>query len=201
MSKAPIAFFAYKRPEHTMRLSMMATLRSLYRSIKFKLTDIWLKRLAKRSPLKVIVGAGGTFQTGWVSTDIEHLNILDPENWGRYFAEGSIDAILAEHVWEHLTGEESLLAARNCFKYLKHHGYLRVAVPDGFHPSREYIEDVKPGGRGAGADCHKILYNYKTLSRVFTAADFDVDLIEWFDEKGQGRLQGRLSFRSGLQSP
>jgi hypothetical protein len=33
-----------------------------------------------------------------------HLrNLLNAGNWAMYLREGSIDAIVAEHVWEHLT--------------------------------------------------------------------------------------------------
>lgn len=159
-------------------------IRSLYRLINFKLIDMRIKRRAKRSPLKIVVGAAGLFQSGWVPTDIEHLNILYLENWERYFKDSSIDAILAEHVWEHLTVEEARLAAKNCFQYLKPHGYIRVAVPDGFHPSPEYVKAISPGGSGAGANNHKVLYNYKTLSKVFKSVGFDIALIEWFDEDG-----------------
>ena len=55
-----------------------------------------------------------------------------------YFNEGSIDAILAEHVWEHLAEEEGLAAAKCCYRYLRPGGYLRVAVPDGFHPDANF---------------------------------------------------------------
>jgi predicted SAM-dependent methyltransferase len=48
--------------------------------------------------------------------------------------------MLAEHVWEHLTEEEGLAAARACFKYLSPGGFLRVVVPDGLHPDPAYVE-------------------------------------------------------------
>lgn len=156
----------------------------VYRIIRHRLLDIRIKILSWHSPLKIIIGASGTVQSGWIPTDIEHLNLLDCNSWKRYFSEGSIDAILAEHVWEHLNEQEAVTAAINCFKYLKNNGYIRVAVPDGFHHSTKYIDAVKPGGSGAGSDDHKILYNYKTLSEVFSSAGFKVEMLEWFDEKG-----------------
>ena len=71
-----------------------------------------------------------------------------------------MDAILAEHVWEHLDCFAAIVAAQNCFKYLKPGGYIRVAVPDGWHPDKDYIDYVKPGGWGAGSDDHHVLYTY-----------------------------------------
>lgn len=143
-----------------------------------------IKLGASVSPLLVIVGAGGVCQKGWLSTDIEHLNLLKNEDWGKYFTENSIDAILAEHVWEHFTEEDGISAALNCFSYLKPGGYIRIAVPDGFHPSEEYREAVKPDGYGSGSDDHKVLYNYSTLITVLNNAGFDAELLEYFDENG-----------------
>jgi predicted SAM-dependent methyltransferase len=139
---------------------------------------------AIRKPLKIVIGAGGIYNPGWLATDIEHLNILVQEDWNKYFKANSIDAILAEHVWEHLTLDEAYLAAKNCYYYLKSSGYIRVAVPDGLHVSLKYINSVKPGGSGLGSDDHKVLYNYKTLSNVFKSAGFSVKLLEYFDEQG-----------------
>ncbi|MGF1986573.1 MAG: FkbM family methyltransferase [Nostoc sp. ZfuVER08] len=137
------------------------------------------------SPIKIIVGSAGVNQTGWISTDINNLNLLRPEDWENMFSKSVIDVILAEHVWEHLTKDEGIIAAQNCYLYLKPGGYIRIAVPDGFHPSSEYISWVKPGGVGAGALDHKILYNYISLKEVFEIAGFKVNLLEYFDEQGE----------------
>jgi predicted SAM-dependent methyltransferase len=88
-------------------------------------------------------------------------------------------------VWEHLTEEDGARAARQCFEYLKPGGYLRVAVPDGFHPDETYIEYVRPGGTGAGADDHKVLYTHKTFAALFERAGFRVELLEYFDSSGE----------------
>ena len=60
-----------------------------------------------------------------------------------------------------------------------------MAVPDGFNPSEEYINYVKPGGTGNGADDHKLLYNYKLMSGFLENVGFKVNLLEYFDENGQ----------------
>lgn len=138
-----------------------------------------------RSPLRIVVGSSGVYDEGWIHTDAQYLNLLVPEHWERLFKKESIDAILAEHVWEHLTADEGLRAARQCFQYLKPGGYLRLAVPDGFHPSASYIEYVKVGGTGPGSDDHKVLYNYKTFEGLFVEAGYRVKLLEYFDEEGR----------------
>jgi len=147
------------------------------------IVDYKIKYLIRRNPVRIVVGASGVFQSGWIPTDIEHLDILKLDSWRRYFSESSIDAILAEHVFEHLTAEEGFMAARYCYHFLKPNGYIRVAVPDGFHPSVDYINQVKPGGVGVGAEDHKILYNYNTLSNLFEKNNYQINLLEYFNEK------------------
>jgi predicted SAM-dependent methyltransferase len=139
----------------------------------------------RTKPVKVVVGSMYSLYKGWIHTDIETLNLLVKSDWENYFAENSIDKILAEHVWEHLTPEQGKLAFQHCYTYLKPGGFLRVAVPDGFNPSEEYINYVKPGGTGNGADDHKLLYNYQIMSGFLTEIGFNVKLLEYFDENGQ----------------
>jgi predicted SAM-dependent methyltransferase len=142
-----------------------------------------LKGLTER-PRRLILGASGTSIPGWHHTDQRYLDLLKPAQWQRLFEPGTIDALLAEHVWEHLTPEAALAAARTCFTYLAPGAALRAAVPDGLHPDPAYIEWVRPGGSGAGADDHKILYDYRSFGRVFEQAGFRVELLEYFDESG-----------------
>ncbi len=142
-------------------------------------------RVKFSSSLKLVVGAERVFDRGWIPTDIEYLNFLNKKHWKRYFKKNSIDAILAEHVWEHLTTEDGLIAAQQCFQYLRPGGYLRVAVPDGYHPEPNYIERVRPGGMGSFAYDHKVLYNYETFCDLFKRAGFNVKLLEYFDQEGK----------------
>ena len=136
--------------------------------------------MTAKKPLKLIVGAGNISYSGWISTNIASLNICDDASWAKLFEPDSIDAILAEHVWEHLCPDEAILAAKNCYNYLKKRGgYLRIAVPDGYNPSKEYIARVDLGNDG-----HKVLYNYKNLALLFSEAGFKVDLLEYYDQEG-----------------
>lgn len=45
-------------------------------------------------------------------------------------AEGLVDALVAEHVWEHLSLQDAHRATRNCERHLRPGGRLRIAVPD-----------------------------------------------------------------------
>lgn len=144
----------------------------------------FFKRRRLRRATKVVIGAGGLSYSGWFSTDKYFLDIANRSSFLTYWQPNSIDAFLAEHVWEHLSDRDASKAVANCFEFLKPEGYLRIAVPDGLHPNPEYIEDVKPGGSGLGSDDHKVLYNYKTLSYLLESAGFRVKLLEWFDETG-----------------
>ncbi|MEX2308343.1 MAG: methyltransferase domain-containing protein [Pirellulales bacterium] len=150
----------------------------------------WLDRQIKRQvaaggPIRIVVGSAGVFNEGWISSNAQYLNLLVDAHWQRAFGEHPVDAILAEHVWEHLTLDEGRRAAAQCFKYLRPGGYVRVAVPDGNHPDPTYIQWVDVGGTGAGAYDHKVLYTHDLLRNVFERAGFDVTLLEYYDEAGE----------------
>ena len=137
------------------------------------------------STRRIVIGSSGTAQAGWVQTDREVIDLLSEETWLVYFVPGSLDGILAEHVWEHLSANDATRAAEICFKFLKPGGYLRVAVPDGLNPNSSYIDQVRPGGTGPGADDHKVLYVYSTFRDLFIAAGFEVRLYEYYDDMGR----------------
>jgi len=139
----------------------------------------------KNKPLKIVIGSGQRFTESWIPSEAHFIDLLKPKTWLKYFKEGQIEALLAEHVWEHLTPEQGKIAAKTCHQFLKTGGRLRVAVPDGFHPDQDYIDYVKPGGHGYGADDHKILYTYKSFSALFSDCGFNVEALEYFDEHGQ----------------
>jgi len=132
-----------------------------------------------------VIGASGVFDAGWTPTDHDQLNLLREQSWGAYVSPGSIDAILAEHVWEHLTLEQGKSAAAICYRYLKPGGYIRVAVPDGLHPDAAYREYIKVDGEGGGEfGGHKVVFTYRDLAGVFESAGFTAQLLEYHDEAG-----------------
>lgn len=134
---------------------------------------------------KVIIGAGGTNYSGWISTDQITIDILDENSFSKFFKKNSISNILAEHVFEHLDFNQGYRAIKNCYEYLKVGGVIRIAVPDGNFPNDDYIEHVKPGGTGPGAIDHKILYTYDTILRLFDEKNFSINLVEYFKEDGE----------------
>jgi len=73
---------------------------------------------------------------------------------------------------------------KNFYIYTSDKVNIRIAVPDGFHPDKNYIERVKPGGSGEGAHDHKNLFDYKSLTNLFEKHGFKSKLIEYWDEDG-----------------
>ncbi|HSL03335.1 MAG TPA: hypothetical protein VK901_07340 [Nitrospiraceae bacterium] len=138
--------------------------------------------MASQDQVRIVVGAAEDRYEGWIATDKNMLSLLREHDWAYHFKSNPVDAILAEHVWEHLDCFGAIMAAQNCFKYLKPGGYMRVAVPDGWHPDKDYIDCVKPGGWGAGSKDHHVLYTYRSLKTVFTLVGFDILFLEYFDE-------------------
>jgi len=143
------------------------------------------RRLARlEPPIRLVIGASTRRLPSWHHTDQRYLDLLKPADWQRFFQPGTLAGIFAEHVWEHLWPEDALTAARTCHTFLAPGACLRVAVPDGLHPDPAYIAGARPGGTGGGADDHKVLYDYRSLSRVFESVGFRCELLEYYDEAG-----------------
>jgi predicted SAM-dependent methyltransferase len=137
--------------------------------------------------MKVIIGSGNTKIEGWVSTQEDELNVLSKKDLSKMFENNSVDVFLAEHVFEHMTIEEGIEAATNIHTYLKPGGYFRCAVPDAFFRNEWYQNMVQVGGPGPvdhPAYSHKVVYDYKMLTKVFEEAGFYVELLEYCDENG-----------------
>lgn len=137
--------------------------------------------------LRMIIGAGATEQEGWISTQEDELDVLQPSDFHRLFGQEGVDSFLAEHVWEHMTEQEGRQAAANCYKALTPGGYIRCAVPDANFRDEAYQAMVQIGGPGPAdhpAATHKIVYDYRLLVSVFEEAGFEVTLLEYCDETG-----------------
>ena len=186
--------------------SILKWVRDTYRSIvgPRMLRKRVEQKIARGEPIQIIIGAGGVRpDPEWIATDVQYLDLLKEQDWERGFGEHRINAILAEHVWEHLTAADGKAGAAMCYKYLKAGGYLRIAVPEMNHPDPNYHEFVRPGGPGPGADDHKILYSYDTLRDMLQSIGFKVDLLEYYDENQNFHknawdlTKGRVSRRQG----
>ncbi|SDR93603.1 Predicted SAM-depedendent methyltransferase [Paenibacillaceae bacterium GAS479] len=137
--------------------------------------------------MKVVIGAGLTKFEGWISTQEDEFNLLSLESWNELSEPASIDALLAEHVWEHLTYEEGTMAAEHCYQFLKPGGYIRCAVPDKNFRNDWYQQLVQVGGPGPAdhpAASHKIVYDSEAFVSVFEKAGFKVTLLEYCDKNG-----------------
>lgn len=138
--------------------------------------------------MKIIIGAGNTRQDGWIPTQETELNLLNRAEFERLFGKNKAEAFLAEHVWEHMTYEEGVIAAKNVFDFLKPGGYIRAAVPDRNFRNEWYQNMVKVGGNGDPshpAYTHKIVYDADMFKRVFEEAGFQVRFLEYCDETGE----------------
>ena len=145
-----------------------------------------IRHIPPEQPLKIIIGAGEQSYPGWIATQREQLDLLDRQGWVDSFRERRIDALLCEHVWEHLTLEEGRAAAALCYEFLKPGGYLRVAVPDGYFPDEAYQAMIRGNvPPDHPAFDHKIVYTHETFSTLFQEAGFGVDLLEYCDEEGR----------------
>ena len=71
-------------------------------------------QMSGASPLNVIIGSGEVAIPGWFETDLAVLDITDASDWRRLFKPGSIDRLLAEHVFEHLSLDETEVALKLC---------------------------------------------------------------------------------------
>lgn len=145
--------------------------------------------MQREGSTRVVIGAGDySNNPGWIETQESELDLLNGQQWQARFDESSIRAILAEHVWEHLTYEEGKKAAETCYPYLMRNGYIRCAVPDGYFPDEAYQKGVQVGGPGPKdhpAASHKVVHNYKTLTSMFEEAGYHVRLLEYCNEQGE----------------
>jgi predicted SAM-dependent methyltransferase len=151
----------------------------------------WLRKKLAASPSKrIVIGAWSKFDHGWIPTQQDFLDLTNPVQWREYFEPNSIDAMVAEHVWEHITPEEGLAAAKTCYTYLKPGAALRVAVPDGLLPDPAYVDLVKADAvnplPGDATDAGGNSVNHKAL---YKRAGFRVTLYEYFDEQGAFHCQ------------
>jgi len=143
------------------------------------------RALQSGSPVKIIIGAGQTQFEGWIATDMPAFDVRNSDHWRALFPPASIDRMLAEHVFEHLSTAELARFLHTAADYLSPGGRVRIAVPDGFHPNAEYIQNVQPGGIGVGASDHKVLYTCDLLGGLMREQGYQFELLEYFDAEGQ----------------
>ena len=147
-----------------------------------------ISQIPDSKPVRIIIGAGEQRWPGWIATSRDTLDLLNPDDWEASFSRRPADALLCEHVWEHLTESEGRFAANLCYRWLRPGGYLRCAVPDANFPDSAYQRIARVGGPGPKdhpAAGHRIVYDYSAFKAVFIQAGFSVDLLEYCDENGR----------------
>lgn len=146
-----------------------------------------VRALPPGAPLRIVLGAGAQRWPGWIATQREDLDLLRRDDWVALFGDRRVDALLCEHVWEHLSEAEGRRAAALCYEFLCPGGYLRVAVPDANFRDAEDQRTVQGGGPGRReqpAGDHQSAYRFRRFSAVFADVGFVVELLEWCDELG-----------------
>ena len=102
-----------------------------------------------RNGKKITVVFGATFQqteeiihyfdtSDWIPLTINDFDMLSEDDFRYFDPESSfgtnsievIDAVMTEHVFEHLNVVDAIYALKLLTKYLKNDGYVRIAVPD-----------------------------------------------------------------------
>ena len=141
--------------------------------------ELTRRRIEQAKPRRIILGAGGVRYRNWIETDIDVLDITDPEQWRCVFGDLRADTLLAEHVFEHVNPEAHQRALELCFAYLLPGGRLRIAVPDGYRTDAHYLEQ-----NAAPADGHTVFFNCDTLCTLLAGVGFEVTRLEWFDQDG-----------------
>ncbi len=155
----------------------------------FFVKSLWKSFLLKfyihfTNEVKIVIGAGEIEEDNWFCTEQYFLDVTNEKHFKKFFTKQKIDKIFAEHVLEHLNKTQLDTMLMNFSKYCSQNVNIRIAVPDGNHNDKSYIDMVKPGGTGNGSEDHKFLFNYKTLSDIFNKFGFKPRLVEYWDENG-----------------
>lgn len=137
-----------------------------------------------RKPRRVILGAGTEDERNtlgragnatWIATEANSLDVVSSHDFS---VVAPVRTFVAEHVWEHLSLADGLLAAGNCFDTLQQSGNFRIAVPD-WHRHFSTREAAAARARDM-ADGHAVQFTAPALVALLRAAGFDdVHLLEW----------------------
>ena len=123
------------------------------------------------SEIKINLGCGGNILEGFDNRDID-TDITKRLPWD----DGSVDLVLAEHVFEHIAPPEGIRFLEDCRRILKDCGTLRLCVPVvGVHLKREHAKDLI-SGHG-----HLQALDRNIVITMLWAAGFELDRIKITD--------------------
>jgi predicted SAM-dependent methyltransferase len=163
-----------------------APLRTVMTAAARPLATRRIERFGRRQPLKLHLGSGSVYKAGWVNIDLLPVKVDVPWNLanGIPFPDASVDAIMHEHLQEHLTLREGYELARESRRVLKRGGILRVGVPDAGQAVQSYAgnwsdEWARSAPTGMIAiqrlfyrNGHRAMYDGQTLILLLRAAGF-----------------------------
>lgn len=141
--------------------------------------------LSEKNQLKLNIGSGILSYENWLDLNLPFFDLTKAKLWAYFFQNAPINGILMEHVLEHLTPEDVRFSLSLAKDYLDRKGLIRIAVPDRNHPNPDYIEYVRPGGSGAGADDHKSFWNYSDFMALAADLGFKCALREYYNDSGE----------------
>lgn len=131
-----------------------------------------------RLPIRIIIGASSTRESGWISTERDFFDLTDQDIMSKFLGKSKVDAYLLEHVLEHLSVNDSELALSFLASTLKSDGYIRIAVPDGNHPDDDYLRYVGIDG----PDDHKHLWRVGDFELISSKLGLNLTALEFCDE-------------------
>jgi predicted SAM-dependent methyltransferase len=142
--------------------------------------------------LRIDLGAGTSAdKEGVLPTDFPVVDILNQTKLAALFTEGSVAALRASHVFEHLTYPQAIVAFQNIRCLLDRDvGLARIATPDAQHPGLDYHEkklkadwpsgifkaqyrdDIYPG--------HRALWSESKMAVAASLAGLNARPLEWW---------------------
>jgi predicted SAM-dependent methyltransferase len=134
--------------------------------------------------LRIAIGVAAEREDGWRPFAEHELDATSEADWSRTFEPGTIDNIVAEHVWEHMTWTQARTAALLCHRFLRPGGRLRLAVPDNLHASAYVVDAVSATGSKAAEHNHIVDYNHELMRKLLEGCGFAVDPLDWWDRAG-----------------
>ena len=137
------------------------------------------RQIERAEPRRVCLGASTIHYRGWVSTDVDTLDITSDSDWAAVFEGRQVDVMVAEHVFEHIPVDRIPIALRLCAAHLKPGARLRIAVPDAKRTDERYTQENIPPTSG-----HTIYFDVDSLSAAIRAAGMEPVPLEWFDDQG-----------------
>ena len=168
-----------------MQLGQIASRLPFYKEMRRKhMVERLRRQISASAPLNVVIGGGQTSYEGWIFTDRDFLDITKPQDWSSLFDPDSIDRLLCEHVLEHLSQQEGIIALTEAYRHLKPGGLMRIAVPDGYRRDSAYVAEASPPNDG-----HKVFFNVDTLPPLLASVGFSVLPLEYFDQNEQFHAQ------------